>query len=160
MASVVGYKLVDGQGGEHAQWGGTWGHHPNIPNPIILPNGDHVHAPSLNVNYGGYTLVEWLMEEPPPPVPDSITRRQCALMLHEAGLITIEEALDMAKIAAVPAAIGVLFANLAPPDQIRAEIDFAATTYYRSNPLIVDMMQSAGFTSEMTDAFFIAAAQL
>lgn len=99
-------------------------------------------------------------EPRPPAVPASITRRQCALMLNLSGLITLEEALDMTKTAAVPAAISRIFANLAPPDQIRAEIDFAATNYYRDNPLIVDMMQSAGFTPAMRDAFFISAAQL
>lgn len=135
--------------------------------------------PSVDLPPEGMTLVAtetagpgWLWNgaafaDPTPPrepvtpsVPEYISRRQCALMLNLSGLITLEEALDMTKTAAVPAVIGRIFANLAPPDQIKAEINFAAVNYYRDNPLIVDLMQSTGFTPGMTDAFFIAAAKL
>lgn len=65
MSQVVGYKLIkDEDNSTIQQWGGTWGECPNIPNPIMLPNGDHIHAPSLNENYNGYTLQEWKMEDP------------------------------------------------------------------------------------------------
>lgn len=64
MADLVGYKLVDAQGNVIHQWGGVWGSYPGVPNPIILPNGDAVHAPALNEDYGGYHLVEWLMDPP------------------------------------------------------------------------------------------------
>lgn len=157
---IVGYKLVDALDVVYQTWGGTWGQCPGVPNPLKLPNGDIVNAPSLNTAYEGYTLIEWFMEEPPPSVPASITRRQCALMLNLAGLISVEEALAMTKTAEVPVAIATLFANLSPSDQIKAEIDFGATDYYRNNPLIVFLMSGAGFSEGQADAFFISAAQL
>lgn len=157
---VVGYKLLDSDGLTISQWGGVWGQCPNIPNPLLLPNGIQICGiTNAGPVRDGYTIEEWIMDEPL-IVPQSITRRQCALMLHKTGLITLEDALHMTKNANVPTAIGHLFANLAPPDQIMAEIDFAAINYYRDNPLIVDLMKSSGFTEEQTDGFFIAAAQL
>lgn len=159
---AVGYKLIDAQGATIQSWGGTWGQCAGIPNPLKLPNGDYVHAPSLNTDYGGYTLVEWLMQEPPPPVPDSITRRQCALQLLAMQTITAEEALAMTKTAEVPAAVAQVLTDavnagqMTPEQRILAEIDFAATNYYRSNSLL-DLM---GLTPEQIDQFFIAAAQL
>lgn len=161
MTSVVGYKLIDAQGGEHAQWGGVWGQCPGVPNPVILPGGDHVHAPSLNVDYGGYMLVEWLMDEPPPPVPEFITRRQCALELHARQIVTLEEALAMTKTAEVPAAIAQVFdaavtnGQMTAEQRMLAEIDFAAINYYRANSLLGFM----GLTDPQIDEFFIAAGQ-
>lgn len=85
---VVGYKLTDGEGVVYQEWGGVWGQCPSVPNPISLPNGDVVNAPSINTDYNGYLLVEWSMEEPPPSVPASITPRQCRLLLHQQGLLS------------------------------------------------------------------------
>jgi hypothetical protein len=96
-----------------------------------------------------------------PPVPESISRRQCALELNAQGYITAQEALDMVKTAAVPAAIVSIFdaqvANGAwtAEQRLLAEIDFAAIGYYRSNSLLGLM----GFTPEQLDAFFISASQ-
>jgi hypothetical protein len=98
----------------------------------------------------------------PPRVPESITRRQCALQLLAMNQITAQEALEMTKTAAVPAAISAIFdAQVAsgkwtPEQRIRAEIDFAATNYYRSNSLLGLM----GLTGLEIDGFFIAAAAL
>lgn len=114
---------------------------------------------------GEITQVPWTPEEiaayqalPPPviPVPISITRRQCALQLLAVQHITAQEALDMTKTATVPAAIASIFAGMPEDQRILAEIDFAATNYYRSNTLLTQM----GLTDEQIDAFFIAAAQL
>jgi hypothetical protein len=54
---LCGYRLVDTQNSVIAEWGGTLGQCPGIPNPLFLPNGDHVHAPSLDTDYGGYRLL-------------------------------------------------------------------------------------------------------
>lgn len=97
----------------------------------------------------------------PPPVPESITRRQCALQLLAINQITAQEALDMTKTAAVPAAIAAIFdgqvasGKWTPEQRIRAEIDFAATNYYRSNSLLGLM----GLTEQEIDGFFIAAVE-
>lgn len=161
MQMLVGYKLVSVESGvEIASWGGTWGQCPGIPNPIMLPNGDSVHAPSLNTDYSGYTLVEWLMDEPPPTVPKSITRRQCALQLKALQMISAQEAIDMTRSGVPPAAVAAYFATLSDDDRVLAEIDFAAMNYFRDNPLIETLMTANGMTTEQTDQFFIAAAQL
>lgn len=95
-------------------------------------------------------------------VPESITRRQCALQLLAIGQITSQEALDMTKTGSVPTAIAVIFDSQVasgawtPEQRTLAEIDFAADNYYRSNSLLGIM----GLTDEEIDQFFIAAGQL
>lgn len=95
----------------------------------------------------------------PPPVPEFITRRQCALELQAQGLITLQEALHMVRTASVPTAIAAIFDGLVADgswttdQRILAEIDFAADNYYRSNSLLTLM----GLTSEQIDQFFISA---
>lgn len=98
----------------------------------------------------------------PPPVPESITRRQCALQLYAMNYITAQEALDMTKTAAVPATIAAIFdvrvekGAWTPEQRILAEIDFAAINYYRSNPMLALM----GLSEQEKDQFFIAASLL
>jgi hypothetical protein len=153
---LVGYKLVDGEGNTLKSWGGIWGQVPSPPDRISLPNGDQVHAPSVDGVYGDYTLVGWYMEEPAPSVPQTITRRQCALQLRAMGTITLAEAKAMTKSAEVPAAVAQVFAGMTEEQRDLAEIDFAAGNYYRDNPLLAMM----GLTPEQLNQFFIAAAQL
>ena len=65
MTETVGYKLIaDADGSVVAQWGGIWGQCPEVPNPIVLPNGNQVCAANVNVSYDGYTLQPWLMDDP------------------------------------------------------------------------------------------------
>lgn len=98
----------------------------------------------------------------PPPVPESVTRRQAALELYALQYITLQEALDMVKTATVPFPIALMFdtqvaeGSWTTDDRVRAEIDFAATNYYRSNSLLGLM----GLTEQEIDNFFIAAEQL
>lgn len=66
MADLVGYKLVRvSDGAEVALFGGTWGQCPGFPNPLFLPNGDHVHAGSPDTQYGDYIVRPWMIDEPP-----------------------------------------------------------------------------------------------
>jgi hypothetical protein len=69
----VGYKLIDADGAVLAQWGGTWGQCPPLPNVINLPNGDQVYCPELGVAYDGCTLVEWDMDKPVKTTVDGLT---------------------------------------------------------------------------------------
>ena len=93
-----------------------------------------------NRDYQEY--LDWLAEgnqpepyvPPPPPVPQSITRRQCAIELRERSFITPLEALNMTKIADPPATIQSIFDLMTENDRIIAETDFAADTYLRTNP--------------------------
>jgi hypothetical protein len=95
----------------------------------------------------------------PPPVPESITRRQAALELHALKFIALQEALDMVRTATVPKAIAAIFDKLVADgswtaeQRTLAEIDFAADNYYRANSLLMLM----GLTSEQIDQFFISA---
>lgn len=142
MTKTVGYKLIDGSGKSVKEWGGIWGQCPGVPNVLILPNGDHVHAPSLNVNYSGYTLVEWKMEEPPPSVPTSITPRQCRLILAQQGLLDSVEA---------------MIAQQDRATQITWEY---ALEFRRDDPLLNQLAVNLGLSKAQIDQFFIEAAKL
>lgn len=105
---------------------------------------------------------EFIASLPPQtvPVPMSITRRQCAKQMLAMGLIDGTEALAMTRNGTPPSFVMSSIAQLPQSDQVIAEIDFAADTYLRSNPLLVSLMEATGATSEDIDAFFIAASQL
>lgn len=117
--------------------------------------------------YEGLENDNWVIRKPdpatlPPPIPESITRRQCALQLLAMQIVTPEEALAMTKNADLPAAISAIFDQsvadgaMTADQRILGEIDFAATNYYRSNSLLLLM----GLTSEQIDEFFISASKL
>jgi hypothetical protein len=93
-------------------------------------------------------------------VPRFITRRQCALQLRTMKMITMPEAKAMTKDGTPPASIQGYFDQMTEEQKDLAEIDFAASTYYRDNPLISSLMQANGLSSADIDNFFIAAAQL
>ena len=78
----VGYKLVKLQDNSVVdQWGGTWGICPSPPNPLILPNGDHICVPEIDVEYSGYKLVVWEMDQPPEPIPPTLANLQAQLAI-------------------------------------------------------------------------------
>lgn len=94
-------------------------------------------------------------------VPESITRRQCALQLLNEGMITVTEAKAMVKTGDMPTMVANLVSQLSTQDERdRAEIDFAADSYLRSNPLLVGLMTAAGATEADIDQFFVDAAVL
>ena len=139
---VVGYKLIDAQGATIQSWGGTWGQCPGIPNPLKLPNGDLVHAPSLNTDYNGYTLVDWSIAEPLPSVPESITPRQCRLLLLQQGLLASVEATIAQS-----------------TEDVRISWEYASE-FQRDDPILLTFATALGFSDTAIDQFFIAAAQL
>jgi len=87
-------------------------------------------------------------------VPQSITRRQCAVELRERQLITPQEALDMTRIDTPPALVAQIFSAMSTNDRIVAETDFAADTYLRTNPLLIQIMSETGATEDDIDQFF------
>jgi hypothetical protein len=95
---------------------------------------------------------------PPSPVPASITRRQCARQMLFQGFITPAEALAMTKTGEPPSMVAAGFAQMAPDEAVLAEIDFAADTYQRENPLLVSLMTATGADAAAIDQFFRDAA--
>lgn len=56
----VGYSLLNENNIEIQHWGSSLGSDRDIPNPIFLPDGTHLHAPTLGEHFG-YKLVErWI----------------------------------------------------------------------------------------------------
>ena len=116
-----------------------------------------------NRDYQEY--LSWLAEgnepepyvAPPSPVPQLITRRQCAIELRERTLITAQEALNMTKYGDVPDMVSQIFSQMTEEDRIKAETDFAADTHMRTNPLFIFIMTQLGSTEEQIDDFFRAA---
>lgn len=67
--TVVGYKLVNKSGDVVQEWGGIWGQTPGIPNPLFLPDGTSICGGVVPLDAplsGGYRLVTWEMDGPPP----------------------------------------------------------------------------------------------
>lgn len=131
----------------------------DIPPPgTILVNIDDVRAAPIGSKYDGVSF-----EHPEAPseevyVPESITRRQCALQLLFMGLITSAEALAMTKTGEPPDTVKKYISSLPQEIQYLIEIDCAADTYMRSNPLLDVLMKANGGTDAEIDQFFIAAA--
>lgn len=161
MSMIVGYKLVNIIGGAVIdQWGGVWGETPSVPSMIKLPNGDIICAPEVGVTYSGYMLQNWMMDPPPPAVPVSITRRQCALQLLAMQMISSDEALSMVQTGAPPASVSQYISALPTEDQrVMAAINFAAANYFRDDPTLIAMMEANGGNSKSIDQFFIDAAK-
>ena len=59
MPDIIGHKLLDAEGNVVQTFGGVRGQFTSPPNPLVLPNGDHVHAPALDTDYSGFRLVLW-----------------------------------------------------------------------------------------------------
>lgn len=139
---IVGFKLLDSNNEVVQSWGGTWGSHPGIPNPLFLPNGLHVHSPSLDTDYSGYRLVVWEMEEPPVSVPDSVTPRQVRLLLLQQNLLADVETM------------------IAQQDEATKITWEFASEFRRDDPLLNQLALNLNLTQEQLDQFFIAASQI
>jgi hypothetical protein len=134
---------------------------PNLPHKLVTW---HDVVREYGEPFEGLVDGEWVIRtvDPatlPPPVPESVTRRQAALELYALQYITLQEALYMVKTAGVPLAIAAIFDTLVSDgswtveQRTLAEIDFAADNYYRDNSLLALM----GLTSGQIDQFFISA---
>ena len=131
---LLGYILVDEKGNVVKTWGGA-GQMPPFPNPLVLPNGNVVAGAKLGESYDGFILSE-MHGDATDPVPQEITRRQCALQLLSMGLINGPDAVEMVRNGTPPQYVKDYFVTLPEADRYVVEIDFAAQTYLRSNPLL------------------------
>lgn len=121
-----------------------------------------------DVNTGEQTIRPWTQEEIDTAllqrrkmlVPESITRRQCAMMMFSTQMITGPEAVAMTQSGIPPAAVQAYLDTMPEPDRTMAIMDFAASSYYRENPLLLALMIANNMTEEDVDNFFIAAGKL
>lgn len=93
-------------------------------------------------------------------VPNSITRRQCALQLLAMAMVSGAEAVEMVRSGIPPTSLMQFFNAMEEPARTVALIDFAADNYYRANPLFGQFMAANGMNAQQIDDFFIAATQL
>lgn len=98
--------------------------------------------------------------EPVSTVPESITRRQCAMMMFSLQMISGAEAIAMTQSGIPPAAVQAYLDTLPEPQRTMATMDFAAMNYFRENPLLLALMAANNMTEQQVDEFFIAAAAL
>lgn len=119
-------------------------HHPTAEatcngNPEVYADIEFITAPITQATLDADALVT--------PVPQSVTPRQLRLALVGAGtdLATID-----AGIAALP-----------EPDKTAAQVSWEySTEMHRSNPLLIALAPSLGFTETDLDNLFISAATL
>ena len=128
----------------------------------------NLYATETNAVTGEVTIIPYtpeqiaavLEERRKAQVPESITRRQCAMQMFSSGLISGEEAVTMAQSGIPPAAVLVYINTLTEPQRTMALIDFAAMNYYRANLLLAALMAANGMTEIQVDDFFTAASKL
>lgn len=106
----------------------------------------------------GWVRINGTWAPPLPPVPASISRRQCAKQMALMGLITPTEALAMTKTGDMPAMVNAMVTG--QPNEAFIRIDFAADTYERANPLLNQLMTAAGYDAAAIDQFFRDAAKV
>lgn len=88
------------------------------------------------------------------PVPQMISRRQCAKELFFRQMISGEEMVLMTTIGTPPAMIENIFSTLPQNEQWLARTDFASANYERNNFLLNNIMSATGATSSDIDQFF------
>lgn len=148
--------IKDGAVQNTVVWDGEGSYFDDYDAVIDITNIENAPAP-------GWFYQDGVFIEPPPPkppVPSRITRRQCSLELLNRQMITDVEALAMTRNGTPPAIVSTYIQALPVEQQIRAEIDFAAENYHRSNELLIAMMTANNWSSDDIDDFFIAANKL
>lgn len=120
-------------------------------------------SPDNRLRYGvdAFTAAGGLIDPyvaPPPPVPESVTRRQMLIGLATAGFITTAEAIAAAQSGAVPAAVQAVFDALpTQADKDAAAITWAAMSVAeRGNALVAALAAAQGLSSAQVDDLFRA----
>jgi hypothetical protein len=155
MDQKVGYKLVDEAGNVINSWGGVWGQCPDVPNPLMLPNGDQVCAAEANVSYSGYTLIDWMMSPEEAPILP-VTRRQFYQQCAVEGWTTQDSALAAIQSNTIPPEIESVINSMTDPNQqFQAKMAICgALQYDRYDPLLIEIANALGKTSEEVDNLF------
>lgn len=96
-------------------------------------------------------------EEPPAPVPESVTKRQFLIQLLRAGMVAPEEVATLAL--QPPALMSAVLDAMPEADALEARLSWGAMTQVeRFSPLTLSAAAAAGTTEEQLDDFFRAAA--
>lgn len=93
---------------------------------------------------------------PPPPVPDTISRRQFYQGLAVTGKITQAEALAAIKTGTVPAALQAMLDQMTDADA-KFEADMllsGASDFNRNHPLVMVIAIAQGMTEQGVDDFW------
>jgi hypothetical protein len=114
----------------------------------------------------GITIAPYV--PPPPPVPESITRRQFFQQLTQplpwstsTTVITQAEAMAVFQSGTIPSELQTLVAGLPAAEQPGANLMIIGnSTFERRHPLVIALGQAMGWTSAEIDQFWIAAAAL
>lgn len=112
---------------------------PAFPDP---PAGQQLADYALTVTDGVIAVAATFQPIPPPPVPDEVSAMQAQLVLDQTGRLDAVEA----AIAQASRQVQIYWAK--------------ATTLHRQHPVLLQMAQALGMTSDDLDALFVAAAAL
>lgn len=97
----------------------------------------------------------------PPVVPETISDRQFFQQLAVVNLVTQDEALAYVSAGALPKSMTDLIAKLPADAQFGAKmVVIGATSFFRHDPLTVQMITLYGMSAADADAFWTAAALL
>lgn len=166
----IGYKLVELSSNNVIQhWSADSKSSPvdanGIPTQLVIPTGIIVCAPTPNVEYDGYMLVDWMINEnvliqPPamPVISDRQFFQQAALM----GIITQDEAIAAVKTGTIPVVLQTIIDGITDPIQKFGAIMLVsgATQFERGHPMVSQIGAALNMSEEQIDQFFLAAAQL
>lgn len=138
-----------------------WNQQVAMPSALYLPTGVHILAPELDVEYNGYVLRNWMMDEPPEEIPEIITSRQFYQQLYIAGIMTANDAMAAAKSGTLSTTITNWIATLPVGQRWPTEIMLSADKIFKRNhPTIIAMIDALGYTPEQGDTFWLAASKL
>ena len=156
MATVSGYALQDLSGKEIQRVRA-------IPNPMLLPDGNHVHGASPGWSNDAYRIVEtsWEVPELPAFLPAEISDRQFSQALAMTGSITTAEALAAVKTGTLPAQLQSSLDAMPADQRFSAEMMLSgATTFERNHPMTIALMNALGWTTQSTDELWRRAAAM
>lgn len=83
----TGYRLINvSDGSVHQSWMSVEGDEIPVPNPLILPNGDHVCAASVDGVYSGFKLEAWDEKSSGNPVDLKVNKEGPRMRFHVCAL--------------------------------------------------------------------------
>lgn len=131
---------------------------PSVPSPAIRTAT--VQAGTDRARLSWDLVADALVVADPPPsppraIPPAITRRQLALGLHAAAMLTGAEAIAFAAGTAIPASFAAVIATLPLAQRVPAEITLVSMRdAYRDDPLVDALAAANGLDQVEMDALW------